>query len=74
VERPKRTLAERARCMLAQDCCCAMEHATGVLRATYHSAIKWSSSLCMVKVDTQSQGYAHMGMSSARTWSQSQEI
>jgi hypothetical protein len=46
VERPNRTLSERARCMLlnavapAQDWCSATEHAADIYRATYHSAIK----------------------------------
>jgi hypothetical protein len=46
VERPNRTLAERARCMFInygasdQDWRYAMEHDVNIYRATHHSAIK----------------------------------
>jgi hypothetical protein len=48
VERPNRTLAERARCMLindgapSKDWCFAIEHSAELYRVTYHSAIKCS--------------------------------
>jgi hypothetical protein len=48
VERPNRTLAERARCMLLnddapkQDWCFATEHAGEIYCVTYHSAIDFS--------------------------------
>jgi hypothetical protein len=80
VERPNRTLAERAQCMLinagapAQDWCYATETRCGYLPRNISPGYQVQSSLCMVQVDIQRQRYAHLGMLSARTWSQSQEI